>query len=81
MAVGFISNEQIKLLANALDRASTACFTVGIATPLAGYLYNVAGFRGSIRVPERVIGLAGWITAAIALHLAGRRVLKRLHHE
>ena len=29
-------NEQTKLLANALDRASTACFTVGIVTPLAG---------------------------------------------
>ena len=30
--------EQTKLLANALDRASTACFTVGIATPVA-YLH------------------------------------------
>jgi len=68
-------------LANAFDRASTACFTVGIATPLAGYLYNVAGFRGSIRIPELVLGLAGWIAAAVALHLAGRRVLRRLHHE
>jgi hypothetical protein len=79
--MNLVANEQVKLLANAFDRASTACFTVGIATPLAGYLYNVAGFRGSIRIPELVIGLAGWITAAIALHLAGRRVLKRLHHE
>jgi hypothetical protein len=76
--MSLVSNEQIKLLANALDRASTACFTVGIATPLAGYLYNVAGFRGSVHVVELVVGLAGWIAAAFVLHLAGRRVLRRL---
>jgi hypothetical protein len=33
-----VANERTKLLANALDRASTSCFTVGIATPLAGWL-------------------------------------------
>jgi hypothetical protein len=79
--MNLVANEQIKLLANACDRASTACFTVGIATPLAGYLYNVAGFRGSIQVSELVLGLVGWIAAGIALHLAGRRVLKRLRDE
>jgi hypothetical protein len=35
-----IDNERTKLLANALDRASTACLTVGIITPLAGYIYG-----------------------------------------
>jgi hypothetical protein len=79
--MSLIRNEQIKLLANALDRASAACFTVGIATPLAGYLYNVAGFRASIGIPALLLGLVGWITAAIALHLAARRILKRLRHE
>jgi multisubunit Na+/H+ antiporter MnhG subunit len=79
--MSLVSNEQIKLAANAFDRASTACFTVGIATPLAGYLYNVAGFRGSVHIVELAIGLAGWITAAIALHLAGRRALKGLRDE
>lgn len=74
------ANEEIKFTANALDRVSTACFTVGIATPLAGYLYNVAGFRGTLPVPDLMIGLTGWIVAAIALHLAGKRLLKRLHH-
>jgi hypothetical protein len=69
-------NEEIKLLANAFDRASTACFTV--ATPLAGYLYNVGGFRASVGVWEMLLGLAGWITAAVALHLVAKRVLKRL---
>ena len=30
-----IENERTKLLANALDRASTACLAVGILAPLA----------------------------------------------
>lgn len=70
--------EQTKLLANALDRASTACFTVGIATPLAGFLYNVAGFRGGIDPLELALGLAGWLIGAIVLHLMARRVLRGL---
>lgn len=51
--------EKTKLIANALDRASTACFTVGIATPLAGYVYDVSGFRSSIGVAGLLGGLAG----------------------
>lgn len=42
--MSLIDNEQTKLLANALDRASTACFTVGIATPIAGLVYNIGNF-------------------------------------
>ena len=70
-----VHNERTKLLANALDRASTACVTVGIVTPFAGYLYNISNFRDNVRVWELAIGLGGWILAAISLHLAGRYVL------
>jgi hypothetical protein len=66
--------ETAKLIANALDRASTACFTVGIATPLAGYVYNVSGFRGTIGFAA----LIGGLIVAIGLHLLARRVLKRI---
>jgi hypothetical protein len=48
--MNLIDNERTKLLANAPDRASTACFTVGIATPVAGYLYNVGSFRTLLAV-------------------------------
>lgn len=73
-----VENEQIKLLANAFDRASTACFTVGIATPVAGYVYNVSGFREAIHL--RTIGLSffGWLLVALFLHLYASRTLKRL---
>jgi len=70
--------ETAKLIANALDRASTACFTVGIATPLAGYVYNVTGFRGTIGFAALFGGVAGWLIVAIGLHLLARRVPKRI---
>ena len=59
--MSLIDNERTKLLANALDRASTACFTVGILTPAAGYLYNVGNFRGVMDIPTLLGGLVGWL--------------------
>jgi hypothetical protein len=47
--VSLIFNERQKLLANNFDRMSTACFTVGIATPPAGYLYNIGTFANMVR--------------------------------
>lgn len=70
--------ERTKLIANAFDRASTACFTVGIATPLAAYVYNVSGFRGAIGYGAMGLSLAGWFIVALGLHLLARQVLKRL---
>jgi ABC-type Co2+ transport system permease subunit len=76
--MSLIHNERTKLLANALDRASTTCFTVGIVTPAAGYLYNVSGFRAATGIAVLVAGLIGWFVAAVLLHLAARRVLGSL---
>ena len=44
--MSLIQNERVKLLANALDRASTSCLTVGVNTPVAGYLYGIARYAG-----------------------------------
>ena len=70
--------EKTKLVASALDRISTTCVTVGVATPLAGYIYNIGGFRTSIGLGGLALALGGWMIAALALHLSARRVLKRL---
>lgn len=70
--------EQTKLLANALDRASTACFTVGIATPVAGFIYNVANFGTNLEWWRLGAGLVGWLLAAFALHYLARRTLRGL---
>ncbi|MCF6367812.1 hypothetical protein [Rhizobium halophilum] len=69
--------EQTKLLANALDRAFTACFTVGIATPLAGYVYNLTVFN-TIPGSRMIISLIGWLIGAVLLHYQARRALRRL---
>lgn len=76
--MSLIHNERTKLLANALDRASTACFTVGIATPVAGFLYNIGNFRSSVPVAALAVGVVGWILAAVGLHYLARRALKGL---
>lgn len=70
--------EQTKLLANALDRASTACFTVGIATPVAGYIYNVGNFRAFAGATEIIGGVMVWLSGAAGLHFGARRVLRGL---
>ena len=65
--MNLLHNERTKLLANALDRASTACFTVGILTPSVGYLYNVSGFRGTVTFRDLLGGLTGWLLAVVVL--------------
>jgi hypothetical protein len=70
--------EKIKLLAATLDRASTACFTVGIATPTAGFLYNVSNFGNSIGGLRLMLSVTAWFFGAIMLHFLARQVLKGL---
>lgn len=41
--MSLIQNERTKLTANALDRASTACLTVGALGPAAASLYGLDG--------------------------------------
>lgn len=72
-----VANERAKLTANNLDRASTACFTVGIATPLAGYLYRVSGID-TLPWWWLASGFVGWLIAATSLHLLARRILRGL---
>ncbi|MBB5759431.1 hypothetical protein HNR00_004165 [Methylorubrum rhodinum] len=65
-------------LATALNTAATSCFTVGIATPIAGYLYNVGGLRTALPLWVLAGGLVAWFAAAVVPHLSARRVLRRL---
>jgi len=76
--MSLIDNERTKLLANALDRASTACITVGVLGPLAAGLYGVGGTGPVNRVMMVAISSVLWLTAAVALHLMAYRVLGRM---
>ncbi|ACA20551.1 hypothetical protein M446_6285 [Methylobacterium sp. 4-46] len=71
-------NERVRLLAGNIDRASTACFTVGVATPAAGWLYNVSGLQTSLSLAVLGLGVLGWLAAAILLHCLARRLLNGL---
>lgn len=72
-----IHNERVKLTANALDRASTACLTVGILGPTAAALY---GIGSAVPVSSGLIatGAALWLAAAMVLHLLANATLGRL---
>ncbi|MBV9077887.1 MAG: hypothetical protein JO048_10425 [Methylobacteriaceae bacterium] len=70
--------ERTKLLATPLNTMATSCFTVGIATPVAGYVYNIRNFRSVIDVGALAGGMTGWIVALLGLHLVARRVLLSL---
>ena len=76
--MSLVNNERTKLLVNALDRASTACFTVGVATPLAAILYNLGGFRTAFDPRTLAFCLGGWLLASVALHYIARTMLGRL---
>jgi hypothetical protein len=74
--MSLIHNERTKLLANALDRASTACVTVGVLAPVAAALYAPSGSVVPIRA--LLLGAVAWIFAAAVLHMAARYILSRL---
>lgn len=73
-----VFNEQTKLLANTLDRASTACVALGVFGPAAAYLYGSSEPDWSTPNWRFVIGPLIWLIAAVLLHLAARFALRSL---
>lgn len=76
--MSLIHNERTKLTAAALDRASTACFTVGAFGPLAAFLYGVGGTVGVTRGIVLLLGAAAWMTGGALLHIVAWLYLGRL---
>lgn len=71
--MSLIENERTKLLANALDRASTACVTVGVLAPVAAVIYGASAT--ALAVWAFVLGGVIWLLVAIVLHMVARWVL------
>ena len=67
-----VRNERTKLLANALDRASTACLAVGILAPLSSSLLGAGPTRS---IGGLLLSFVGWTATAVVLHLGARRLL------
>ncbi len=73
MASDLVTNERLKLSANALDRASTASLTIGVIAPLAAIFYEFGGAgTNPILLP---LGAAIWLLTAAVLHWGARVVL------
>ena len=72
-----IANERTKLLANALDRASTASLALGVFAPIAAAFYGAQN-SGEVGWLTLMVGAAVWLAGAVALHLAARLVLGEL---
>jgi hypothetical protein len=73
-----VANERTKLLANALDRASTACLTVGVLAPVAAATYQMGGAVLGVDLTLAVVGGVSWLIGAAMLHLFAQRALGRL---
>jgi hypothetical protein len=67
--------ERIKLRANTLDRASTACLTVGVLAPFAAALYNGGNLQNGSALFWATIAYLG---AAMVLHHAALAQLNGL---
>ena len=75
-----VHNENIKLLANSIDRGSTACWVAGVATPYSTAFYAgvVTPYDQQITYLPQILGLICWGLAAFVLHLEARRTLEKL---
>ena len=58
--MSLIDNERTKLLANALDRASTASLALGVFAPVAAAFYG-AQTGGEVPWPTLIIGAFIWL--------------------
>lgn len=73
-----IANERTKLLANALDRASISCLTVGVVGPIVPVLYDIGGAGRAVPIGLLLVGSSFWLFTAAALHMVARWILGRL---
>jgi len=74
--MSLIRNERTKLLANALDRASTACIVAGLIAPASAISAHASG-TSDLSLGSSV-GIVIWLSAALLLHLLARRALGAL---
>ena len=75
--MSLVRNERLKLFANALDRASTACITVGVFGPAVAFLYGLGGASG-VASSFLAVGSALWLVGAAMLHLIAQFALGKL---
>lgn len=73
-----IANERTKLTATYLNTAAGGLFTAGVVAPLVAAVFGLGAAAGNLRALTLVLGVAIFLLASGALHLAARTVLKGL---
>jgi hypothetical protein len=76
MTATLVFNEQTKLLANAYDRLSTACVSVGVLAPIAGAYLNLAG--PNLPDSNFIVCCVTYLFAGYVFNRLSLRVLKGL---
>jgi Na+/melibiose symporter-like transporter len=69
-----VHNERTKLIANALDRASTGAFLAGVAVPTATAMFG----QQSIAWEYFFSCVLLWVAVGVILHVEARKVLGAL---
>lgn len=77
-ASDLVHNERTKLLANALDRASTAALAVGVLGPIVGFTFGDTATAATLPLSTLALSTILWLAIAFVLHLAARTALGRL---
>lgn len=78
MPSDLVHNERTKLLANALDRASTAALAVGVLGPVATATYGLGPADRPLPLLGLIVGTILWLAVAILLHMFARWTLRDL---
>ncbi len=76
--MSLIQNERIKLAANALDRASTACLSIGVLGPSVALVYNFGATTAQFNATLVGVASVFWLGVAVGLHAIARFMLKDL---
>ncbi len=67
-------NERTKLLASALDRASTVIITIGFITPVSLQFFDVGSAREAYKAFSWLSGTV-WLFCGVGLHFVARAAL------
>lgn len=78
MPSDLVHNERTKLLANALDRASTAALAVGVLGPVVTAAYGLGPADRPLPLLFLVAGTILWLAVSVSRHLFASWTLRKL---
>jgi hypothetical protein len=73
---GEYTKEHGKYVAASWDRASTGLITIGVFTPMIGFLYRISNVV-MLTALDLAFAVAVCLAGAFALHMFGRRALEK----